>query len=62
MAMRHHLPSDILAFTVNRLMYEQLCALDESSFFIKIFGKDLFFLILTSFFKKESLSTLPGEQ
>ncbi len=37
MAMREHLPPDILAFTVNKPMYEQLCELDESSFLYKHF-------------------------
>jgi len=41
MAMREHLPPDILAFTVNKPMYEQLCALDESSFLYKHFWKRL---------------------
>ena len=40
-AMRHHLPPDILAFTVNKPMYEQLCGLDESSFLYKHFWKRL---------------------
>ena len=37
MAMRQHLPADILAFTVNKAMYEQLCELDENSFLHKHF-------------------------
>lgn len=41
MAMREHLPSDILAFTVNKPMFEQLCALDDSSFLYKDFWKRL---------------------
>ena len=41
MAMREHLPPDILAFTVNRPMFEQLCALDENSFLYKHFWKRL---------------------
>jgi len=41
MAMREHLPPDILAFTVNKPMYEQLCKLDESSFLHKHFWKRL---------------------
>lgn len=37
MAMREHLPFDILAFTVNKPMYRQLCELDENSFLHKHF-------------------------
>ena len=37
MAMRQHLPPDILAFTVNKPMYKQLCELDENSFLHKHF-------------------------
>ena len=37
MAMREHLPYDILAFTVNKPMYRQLCELDENSFLHKHF-------------------------
>jgi len=37
MAMREYLPADILAFTVNKPMYEQLCELDENSFMHKHF-------------------------
>ena len=40
-AMREHLPPDILALTVNKPMYEQLCALDESSFLYKHFWQRL---------------------
>ena len=36
-AMRQHLPPDILGFTVTKTMYEQLCALDEQSFLHKPF-------------------------
>jgi hypothetical protein len=36
-AMRVHLPPDILALTVNRPMYRQLCELDEDSFLYKSF-------------------------
>jgi hypothetical protein len=36
-AMRHYLPPDLLAFTVTRPMYEQLCSLDEKSFLHKPF-------------------------
>ena len=36
-AMRQHLPADVLAFTVTRPMFEQLCALDERSFLHKPF-------------------------
>ena len=40
-AMREHLPPDILAFTVNKPMYKQLCELDEKSFLYKHFWKRL---------------------
>ena len=40
-AMRQHLPPDILALTVNKPMYRQLCELDESSFLYKSFWKSL---------------------
>jgi hypothetical protein len=40
-AMRQHLPPDVLALTVNKPMYEQLCALDENSFLYKPFWKRL---------------------
>jgi hypothetical protein len=40
-AMRQYLPPDILAFTVTRPMFEQLCALDEKSFLFKPFLKNL---------------------
>jgi len=36
-AMRQYLPADILAFTVTKPMYEQLCTLDERSFLYKPF-------------------------
>jgi len=41
LAMRQHLPPDILAFTVTRPMFEQLCELDERSFLYKPFLKRL---------------------
>ncbi len=41
MAMREHLPPDILAFSVNLPMYKQLCELDENSFLYKHFWKSL---------------------
>jgi hypothetical protein len=41
LAMREHLPPDILAFTVNKAMYEQLCELDENSFLHKHFWERL---------------------
>ncbi|MCB2196462.1 MAG: DUF169 domain-containing protein [Bacteroidetes bacterium] len=41
MAMREHLPPDILAFTVNKPMYRQLCELDENSFLYKHFWSRL---------------------
>jgi hypothetical protein len=40
-AMRQYLPEDILAFTVTRPMFEQLCSLDERSFLFKPFWKRL---------------------
>ena len=41
LAMREHLPPDILAFTVNKAMYQQLCDLEESSFLYKPFWERL---------------------
>lgn len=38
-AMRKYLPHDVLAFTVTRPMYEELCNLDEDSFLDKPFWK-----------------------
>jgi len=40
-AMRQHLPPDILAFTVTRPMFIQLCELDEQSFLYKPFLRRL---------------------
>ena len=40
-AMRQHLPPDILAFTVTKPMFEQLCQLDEKSFLHKPFWQNL---------------------
>jgi hypothetical protein len=40
-AMRRYLPPDILAFTVTVPMFEQLCALDHSSFLYKPFWENL---------------------
>jgi hypothetical protein len=40
-AMRQHLPPDILAFTVTKTMFEELCALDEQSFLYKPFWQRL---------------------
>lgn len=40
-AMRKHLPSDVLTFTVTKPMYERLCSLDERSFLFKPFLKGL---------------------
>ncbi len=40
-AMREYLPQDIMAFTVTKPMFEQLCNLDESSFLHKSFWKGL---------------------
>jgi len=36
-AMRQHLPPDVLSFTVTRRMFKQLCELDERSFLYKPF-------------------------
>ena len=36
-ASRHHLPPDILTFTVTRPMFKRLCSLDERSFLYKPF-------------------------
>jgi hypothetical protein len=40
-AMRRHLPPDILAFTVTKAMFRQLCELGEESFLYKPFWGDL---------------------
>jgi len=40
-AMRKFLPPDIIAFTVTKPMYQQLCELDENSFLEKPFWHDL---------------------
>ncbi len=40
-AMRQHLPPDILTFTVTKPMFKQLCDLDEKSFLYKPFLKNL---------------------
>ena len=40
-AMREHFPPDILAFTVNKPMFKQLCDLGENSFLYKGFWKRL---------------------
>lgn len=40
-AMREHLPPEILALTVNKPMYKQLCELDENSFLYKPFWRRL---------------------
>ena len=40
-AMRQHIPPVILAFTVTKLMFEQLCSLDKRSFLYKPFLKRL---------------------
>jgi len=40
-AMRQHLPPDIVAFTVTKPMFAELCALDEKSFLFKPFWKRL---------------------
>ncbi len=38
-AMRQHLPPDIISFTATRPMYERLCRLDERSFLYRPFWK-----------------------
>jgi len=40
-AMRPYLPHDILAFTVTKPMFEQLCQLDEKSFLYKSFWNNV---------------------
>lgn len=40
-AMRQHLPPDVLMFTVTRPMFKQLCELDERSFLYKPFWQRL---------------------
>ncbi|MCP4671883.1 MAG: DUF169 domain-containing protein, partial [Desulfobacula sp.] len=40
-AMRSYLPGDILAFTVTKPMFEQLCQLDETSFLYKSFWNNI---------------------
>ena len=40
-AMRQHLPPNLLAFTVNMSMYKQLCELQENSFLEKSFWNRL---------------------
>lgn len=40
-AMRQYLPPDVMAFTVTRAMYRELCELDENSFLDKPFWKRL---------------------
>ncbi len=40
-AMRKHIPADILAITVTKPMFKQLCDLDERSFLYKPFLKNL---------------------
>ncbi|MEN6473635.1 MAG: DUF169 domain-containing protein [Syntrophaceae bacterium] len=40
-AMRQHLPHDIMAFTVTKPMFAELCGLDEKSFLFKPFWKRL---------------------
>lgn len=41
MAMRQYLPAEIIAFTVNKPMFERLCKLDENSFLGKPFLQNL---------------------
>jgi hypothetical protein len=40
-AMRQHIPPDVLAFTVTKPMFERLCALGRDSFLYKPFWKNL---------------------
>jgi hypothetical protein len=40
-AMRRYLPPEILAFTVTKPLFEQLCALDQKSFLYKPFWAGL---------------------
>ena len=40
-AMRQYLAPELIAFTVTKPMFEQLCALDETSFLYKRFWQDL---------------------
>lgn len=40
-AMRRHLPPEILAFTITKPMFKQLCSLDERSFLYKPFLRNL---------------------
>jgi hypothetical protein len=40
-AMRQHLPPNIMAFTTTKPMFERLCTLDEKSFLHKPFWKNL---------------------
>ena len=40
-ATRRFLPPELLAFTVTKPMFEQLCGLDEKSFLYKPFWQDL---------------------
>jgi len=40
-AMRQYLPADILAFTVTKPMFQQLCGLDKHSYLYKPFWRDL---------------------
>ena len=40
-AMRRFLPPELLAFTVTKPMFEQLCGLNEKSFLYKPFWQDL---------------------
>jgi len=40
-AMRQSLPPDILAFTVTKPLFKQLCELDKGSFLYKPFWKNL---------------------
>lgn len=41
LAMRSYLPRDILAFTVTKPMFEQLCRLDKNSFLYKSYWKKI---------------------
>jgi hypothetical protein len=41
LAMREHLPANIMAFTVNKPMFENFCRISEDSFLTKPFLKRL---------------------
>lgn len=41
LAMRRYLPRDMMAFTVNTKMFDQLCSINQQSYLTKPFLKDL---------------------